>query len=146
MLYCNSLDETSKIRTYVGSDGKLHFVNKAGADSVLNFSSDGNSNLECIYHTGTGNIQGHNNRNTIGGLTKNPKVLLIGFYYSSTIYLTATIITSLNASLCTGRDGDTQFVCSPNGPVKLVSYNDNSISYTMNWGLYPTNAAIYVYG
>ena len=39
MLYCNSLDETSKIRTYVGSDGKLHFVNKAGADTVLNFNS-----------------------------------------------------------------------------------------------------------
>ena len=32
------LDDTSKIKTYVGSDGKLHFVNKAGADTVLNFS------------------------------------------------------------------------------------------------------------
>ena len=29
----------SKVKTYVGSDGKLHFVNSAGADSVLNFSS-----------------------------------------------------------------------------------------------------------
>lgn len=27
------------IKTYVGSDGKLHFTNAAGADSVLNFSS-----------------------------------------------------------------------------------------------------------
>ena len=33
------LDDTSKIKTYVGSDGKLHFVNKAGADTVLNFSN-----------------------------------------------------------------------------------------------------------
>ena len=31
--------ETDRIRVYVGSDGKLHFVNKAGADSVLPFSS-----------------------------------------------------------------------------------------------------------
>ena len=30
--------ETDRIRVYVGSDGKLHFVNKAGADSVLPFS------------------------------------------------------------------------------------------------------------
>ena len=31
----------SKIKTYVGSDGKLHFVDSAGADSVLNFSASG---------------------------------------------------------------------------------------------------------
>ena len=31
--------ETDRINVYVGGDGKLHFVNKAGADSVLNFSS-----------------------------------------------------------------------------------------------------------
>lgn len=30
--------ETDRINVYVGSDGKLHFVNKAGADSVLPFS------------------------------------------------------------------------------------------------------------
>lgn len=29
----------SKVRIYVGSDGKLHFVNSAGADTVLPFSS-----------------------------------------------------------------------------------------------------------
>lgn len=31
--------ETARINVYVGSDGKLHFVNKAGADSVLPFNS-----------------------------------------------------------------------------------------------------------
>lgn len=31
--------ETDRIRVYVGNDGKLHFVNKAGADSVLPFNS-----------------------------------------------------------------------------------------------------------
>ena len=29
----------SKINTYVGSDGKIHFTNSAGADSALPFSS-----------------------------------------------------------------------------------------------------------
>ena len=29
----------AKIKTYVGSDGKIHFVNSVGADTVLNFSS-----------------------------------------------------------------------------------------------------------
>lgn len=29
---------SQRIRVYVGSDGKLHFVNSAGADTVLNFS------------------------------------------------------------------------------------------------------------
>lgn len=32
--------ETDRIRVYVGSDGKLHFVNKAGADSVIPFNRD----------------------------------------------------------------------------------------------------------
>ena len=31
-------DETNKINVYVGNDGKIHFTNKAGADSVLPFS------------------------------------------------------------------------------------------------------------
>ena len=29
----------TKVKTYVGTDGKLHFVNSAGADTALNFSS-----------------------------------------------------------------------------------------------------------
>ena len=28
----------SQIKTYVGTDGKIHFTNSAGADTVLNFS------------------------------------------------------------------------------------------------------------
>ena len=32
------------MKTYVGTDGKLHFVNSAGADTALNFSS-GFSNI-----------------------------------------------------------------------------------------------------
>ena len=36
ILYFN--DDTSNIKTYVGSDGLLHFIDKDGADSVLNFN------------------------------------------------------------------------------------------------------------
>ena len=32
-----------KINTYVGNDGKIHFVNSGGADTVLNFSSGAKS-------------------------------------------------------------------------------------------------------
>ena len=32
------IDDTSKIKTYVGTDGLIHFTNKDGADSVLNFN------------------------------------------------------------------------------------------------------------
>ena len=32
-------DETNNINVYVSEDGKLHFVDKDGADTVLNFSS-----------------------------------------------------------------------------------------------------------
>ncbi len=35
----------TKVKTYVGTDGKLHFVNSAGADSVLNFSSGKYNNI-----------------------------------------------------------------------------------------------------
>ncbi len=37
----------SKVKTYVGSDGKLHFVDASGADAVLNFSS-GKEILFCV--------------------------------------------------------------------------------------------------
>ena len=30
----------TNVKTYVGTDGKLHFVNSAGADTALNFSSN----------------------------------------------------------------------------------------------------------
>ena len=35
----------TNVKTYVGADGKLHFVNSAGADTALNFSSGGDSDL-----------------------------------------------------------------------------------------------------
>ena len=37
--------KASKINTYVGTDGKIHFTNSAGADSVLNFSKGNNYNI-----------------------------------------------------------------------------------------------------
>ncbi len=41
-------DDTSKINTYVGDDGLIHFTNKDGADTVLNFSK-GNEILFIEY-------------------------------------------------------------------------------------------------
>ena len=35
----------SKIKTYVGSDGKIHFVDSVGADTALNFSSKASCTL-----------------------------------------------------------------------------------------------------
>ena len=36
-------DDTSKIKTYVGEDGKIHFVDRTGADSVLPFNKGGST-------------------------------------------------------------------------------------------------------
>lgn len=43
-------DKISKINTYVGDDGKLHFVNGEGADTVLPFSEN---NVEFFFPTDT---------------------------------------------------------------------------------------------
>lgn len=37
--------DLSMVRTYVGNDGKLHFVNSAGADTVLPFNIDVSSKI-----------------------------------------------------------------------------------------------------
>lgn len=55
----NNLSATNtnlaRVNTYVGNDGKLHFTNSAGADSVLNFSSGGGALfLAGILSTDTG--------------------------------------------------------------------------------------------
>ena len=41
------------MNTYVGTDGKLHFVNSAGADSVLNFSSGSTSGTLTLNLSGS---------------------------------------------------------------------------------------------
>lgn len=46
-------NNAGRIRTYVGSDGKLHFVNSAGADTVLNFSGNGGAKLLFSDYTST---------------------------------------------------------------------------------------------
>ena len=51
-LFSNIPDDTAKINVYVGDDGKLHFVDSEGADSVLPFSSGGGIKL---LTTGSGN-------------------------------------------------------------------------------------------
>ena len=45
-------DDTAKINIYVGDDGKLHFVDRTGADSVLPFSPDGDYKPICFQYFG----------------------------------------------------------------------------------------------
>ena len=61
-------DETSKIKTYVGSDGKLHFVDRTGADSVLPFSSNEGVIKEKFKGTVSINVNMYNKTtNTVSG-------------------------------------------------------------------------------
>lgn len=66
----NSLEEVNqnlgKVRIYVGSDGKLHFVNASGADSALPFKKNSNGVLYLsaqatiyAYHSGYNANEGH---------------------------------------------------------------------------------------
>ena len=41
------------IKTYVGEDGKIHFTNSAGADSVLNFSRAVNITVKKVTKSGS---------------------------------------------------------------------------------------------
>lgn len=50
-------DKVSKVRTYVGSDGKLHFVDASGADTVLNFSSAKEITSVNSFGVGTANTK-----------------------------------------------------------------------------------------
>ena len=52
-MYSNSPDDTSKIKTYIGDDGNIHFVDRTGADTVLPFNNSSNSLIgECFILTG----------------------------------------------------------------------------------------------
>ena len=43
----------TKIKTYVGTDGKLHFVDSVGADTVLPFSNGGSTKTYTITGSGS---------------------------------------------------------------------------------------------
>ena len=61
MLYrCTTyLDDTSKIKTYVGKDGQIHFTDVTGADTVLPFSSSsGNFKLDIVIRVEGANYAG----------------------------------------------------------------------------------------
>ena len=51
-------DNLTKVKTYVGSDGKLHFVDASGADTVLPFSSEKFVSLTNIGSGSLGNGTG----------------------------------------------------------------------------------------
>ena len=47
--FYNYSDDTSKIKTYVGEDGQIHFTDVTGADSVLPFSK---GNVGTLHEVG----------------------------------------------------------------------------------------------
>ena len=60
----------AKIKTYVGSDGKIHFVDSAGADTALNFSSGG------VVNSVTGISEGYTG-SSISTTVTNGKIYMI---------------------------------------------------------------------
>lgn len=47
---CSELD---RVNVYVGSDGKLHFVNSGGADTALPFRGSGTAYIACVSSGGS---------------------------------------------------------------------------------------------
>lgn len=128
----NTNTKISKIKTYVGSDGKLHFVDSAGADSVLPFKSNNlvtgkaTSNNYKVNFGKDKQIQGFVIMASLDGLTTN-----------------ATYIRSFNASKVlygvhgyAGAMYDLSKVMSYNsatGVVTLTDLNNLSTFYYAIW-------------
>lgn len=45
--------ELDRVNVYVGSDGKLHFVNSGGADTALPFRGSGIAYIACVSSGGS---------------------------------------------------------------------------------------------
>ena len=71
----------SKVKTYVGSDGKLHFVNSAGADTALNFSSGLSDSKYATLFNGNGTQIGNwsSTDSTKYTMVSSGKVYLAGY-------------------------------------------------------------------
>ena len=79
---------------YVGSDGKLHFVNRDGADTALNFSRtyvDTDSTVcsnvgaeASLYNPNSGNVSTYLTRNSYSNSFSIPKTLNKGYLYAVT--------------------------------------------------------------
>ena len=94
----NYLDDTSKIKTYVGEDGQIHFTDVTGADSVLPFSKGTET---YIYKLGT-------------GTSYNIKALFPDYYASLTNSNFITCITSVGAATTSYIDYNTEGLTASN--------------------------------
>lgn len=57
--FCNSLNNSlAKVKTYVGEDGNLHFIDSEGADSVLPFSSGGIKGCDTLFYADSTYVNG----------------------------------------------------------------------------------------
>ena len=116
-----------------------------GADTWNPFNSD-SGNFELIYQSSI-QIKGYNAINTISNLSKKPQILIIDYVYDpSSIWVCSTIITSVGLSSNTYIDGNTYMTNYHDFPIKLQSYDNNSISFTLAWGINTHTAKCYIYG
>ena len=93
------------MKTYVGTDGKLHFVNSAGADTALNFSNKGN------YASGTVTF------------STSPTTITLGFKPKYIcVYLSKTANTYNYGISCYNSDID---------PTKVYQYNGSTAVKTL---------------
>ena len=105
--------ETDRIRVYVGSDGKLHFVNKAGADSVLPFK---NSFSMTWHHNAQANV--------VAGLYSS--IDLPGSY--DTLKITPKTVSPSNTTIALKVNGETkQTITSAGATIGLTQYNADII-------------------
>ncbi len=85
--------ENGRIKVYVGSDQKLHFVDRDGADTALNFSrvyvdvTSDICNVDCgigLYNPNNGNVNTYLSRKTYSNSFTIPKKSGNGYLYSLT--------------------------------------------------------------
>ena len=110
-----------KVNVYVGTDGKLHFVNASGADSVLNFSS-GSKKLTLVK---TG-------KHSMSGVTytwdssKPPSVIYILAFYAGNISWSPDSPDEFSYS---GAGFENKYPIGTNTAVKVTKTTSNSITF-----------------
>ena len=114
----------SKVKTYVGNDGKIHFVNSAGADTALNFSS-GLKNIKCV-------VNYLDKDTTVINIGFRPKKLIMvrrGYAVKSAAAMSITYDQEVSSSTYWYYGGE-KYEEKSIGADQLVSINDNGFTVT----------------
>ena len=96
---CKRSSNASNINTYVGEDGKIHFTNSAGADSVLNFSSG----ITLKAQSFAVNVARYQSKSVTcnGGNILYVAVSSYNYYYNGSQSFTATVSVSISGNRAT---------------------------------------------